>query len=444
MHLKSLLARKTRLLRIILLLIATSGFYFYSVRTTATVYGPHHDYGGQTDADDGGAARSIVALRQIRKSVLLSRAVASCPSSLWIDSGKETYQLIWPHPITVVGAGNKERYKGSGQFSCSGTVAWDEEGTELKSCGDDIMKYMHPFIWECRLKERLLVEIEQAELSECGYGFLDVGSALGDWVIALAGKHPKAKFASAEANPETVVSLLRNYHANVLLDGGRVHLYPFAVGVSNPISESSSEGFGVLANITWVEHPRGSFAKVLDWPGSSLCMPIQSAFNLGGFTITNLGVLENGSSCNPGETNVPIVSVVDIMNDWQRDESKSEDGGEQSQLAHGGLFAAKVDVEGAEAGVIKSALGAFMDPSQRPCIMYFEIKESQAYQEAFLALLELGYVDVVDVDSGRTGEDSYPPEGKLYASEGNYEFKLPPGEFNECIARVKQKTCSRS
>ena len=391
------------------------------------------------------------ALRQIRTSVLesnSSKAVALCPTPIWIDSGKETYQVVWPSRITVAGSGNKERYKGNGNFPCSGNVAGGEQSKSgqknMQSCGDDIMKYMHPFIWECRLKERLLAEIENANLSECAYCFLDIGSALGDWVIALAG-NSNAKFASAEANPETVLSLLRNFHANGLMENERVHLYPFAVGVS----DSSDVGREwITADVIWPEQPKANpkaseypfrtFAKVLDWPGSSLCMPIESKLNLGGFTTTDLGVLENGDSeCKLSETNVPIVSVVDIMNDWQR----KDDSGEHSQLAHGGLFAAKVDVEGAEAGVVKSSLDAFTDPKQRPCIMYFEIKTSETYAEAFLALLELGYTDVVDVDSGRTGKDSYPPEGRLYQKEGNYEFKLPAEEFEECIDRVKQTTC---
>jgi len=370
------------------------------------------------------------ALKQIRLSVLDSKETSKCPEPIWIDSGKETYQVIWPLSITVSGIGNKERYKGKGRFPCNTNVAW-EEGREIKSCGDEIMKYMHPFIWECRLKERLLNEIELAQLTDCAYGFLDVGSALGDWVIAMSGKHRRAKFASAEANPETAVTLLRNYDANGLVEEERVYVYPFAVGISNP-NEVREDW--ITADIIWPQYSRGKIAHVLDWPGSSLCMPIQSGQNLGGFSVTDLPAGLLGNSCKVGvETNVPIVSVSEIMNDWQ--------GEDHSQLNYGGLFAVKVDVEGAEAGVIKSAMNIFTNHEQRPCMMYFELKKSEAYKEAFVTLLELGYTEVIDVDSGKTGKDSYPPQGSLYSNEGNYEFKLASDHFQKCIDRVKQNTC---
>ena len=72
-------------------------------------------------------------------------------------------------------------------------------------------------------------------------------------------------------------------------------------------------------------------------------------------------------------------------------------------------------------------------------IMMAEMKNvpNKPYKEAFDFAMDTGYNDIEDIDSGvKCG--SWPPLGKMYAKEGNYEFLLPHKEMEECLARVKQ------
>eukprot|EP00956_Cyclotella_meneghiniana_P010005 scaffold13803_cov51-Cyclotella_meneghiniana.AAC.8 len=314
-------------------------------------------------------------------------------------------------------------------------------------------RFTHPMRWECRLKERLHTTIVDGGLSKCAFGFLDIGTALGDWVIALSG-FQHARFAAVEAHPRTFLEMLRALKVNRLLDEvGQVSAYPAAVGDSNNIVMMSQK-----YNETRVSWPNSEFIKVSSWPGSTLCMPNPEGDNNGQFQAMKLSDNNDNNECKGAEVAVPIVSIDMIMHDWQingggahpqsypKTLTKSYDEHAQNyigQLAYGGLFAAKVDIEGAERDAIKSATLTFMDPHQRPCQLYFELKHGDEYAEALEMLVSFGYTEYIDVDSGLAGVGSFPPVGKLWPNEGNYEFRLSTEEFQKCVARVQRATCTK-
>jgi hypothetical protein len=109
---------------------------------------------------------------------------------------------------------------------------------------------------------------------------------------------------------------------------------------------------------------------------------------------------------------VPVASIDIILADWQASQS---DNKQKSQLSFGGLFATKIDIEGAELEAIKSASLTFADSLQRPCQLILEMKTNDSYTEAFRRIFNLGYTGVINVDNGRTGEGSYPPIRGHYA-----------------------------
>ena len=59
--------------------------------------------------------------------------------------------------------------------------------------------YDEPYLWERRLKSRLFSRIIENSLTDCEFGGLDVGTAAGDWVIAVGSFARKSNFAAYEA-----------------------------------------------------------------------------------------------------------------------------------------------------------------------------------------------------------------------------------------------------
>ena len=65
------------------------------------------------------------------------------------------------------------------------------------TCSNNI--YDEPYLWERRLKSRLFSRIIENSLTDCKFGGLDVGTAAGDWVIAVGAFARKSIFAAYEA-----------------------------------------------------------------------------------------------------------------------------------------------------------------------------------------------------------------------------------------------------
>lgn len=365
-------------------------------------------------------AESLQHIRQITSDG--SNPAFDCPNEPWVDTTEAHFEEL------------------HGKFVCKDILRHRHNGTKpLKGCGspEKYQHWTHPLTWECRLKERLHSTIVERGLSECAFGILDIGSAGGDWVIALSG-FEYARFAAVEAHPLTFMKLLRNLKVNDLLDSSQVSVYPVAVG------DSTNNDIALTQDKTSVSWPKSEYIEISSWPGSSLCVyshDKQSYYWKNG--VISGGQLSNSKNgCTEREVGVPIISVDMIMEDWQGRQSPNDEG----QLTVGGLFAAKIDIEGAEREAVKSATESFGDPNQRPCQIYIELKYSKrdrgAYTEAFERILSLGYTDYIDVNSGIAGDGSFPPQGAMYPEEGNYELRLPAAEFDECVERVQQKACS--
>lgn len=128
--------------------------------------------------------------------------------------------------------------------------------------------------------------------------------------------------------------------------------------------------------------------------------------------------------CPEGEVPMPVITIDAIMTDWgAADKERS-------------LFFSKIDVEGGEYEALLGGTVTFSSKETRPCYVYIELKTNPVYLKAFRLLKRFGYTEVEDLDSGLSGAASYPPKGILWRDEGNYEFRLPPTELKECVARA--------
>ena len=154
-----------------------------------------------------------------------------------------------------------------------------------------------------------------------------------------------------------------------------------------------------------------------------------------------------------------MVTVDIVMRDfWESStatEHKAKSNSRRSQFfrghktalptaARGDLLFAKFDIEGSEYEALLGAKGLFASNATRPCYVYIEIKATSVnprYEAAFnLLRYAYGYSHYYDIDSGLSGNLSYPPKGAVYPNEGNYEFQLPRGEMEDCTNRVREQS----
>ena len=303
--------------------------------------------------------------------------------------------------------------------------AFYSKNITLKACGE-VPGFYNPYGWECRLKQPLFDEIMKANMQKCAFGFMDVGALIGDWIVAESLLFDSMKSVAVEAHPHSYLTMKRYFQVNGI-DGGRSHSYPFAVGDAS-MDQISVGGASDL--VSWSD---GIF-RINNW-APSLC--IDSVGNAGTFKTS--GGMGSTSSCPPAQLALPITTIDMIMTNWQaRRGIKSPPG----KLAFGGLFAFKLDIEGSERDALRGANLSFSDPEQRPCIIYIELKTDEKYAQAFEMLIELGYTDIIDIDSGRKGRESYPPLGAKYPGEGNYELRLDSSVYQECVERVREVACT--
>ncbi|EJK48977.1 hypothetical protein THAOC_32185 [Thalassiosira oceanica] len=304
--------------------------------------------------------------------------------------------------------------------------AFYSKNITLKAC-DRVTGTYNPYGWECRLKQPLFDEIMNANMQQCAFGFMDVGALIGDWIVAESLLFDSMKSVAVEAHPQTYLAMKRYLQVNGI-DGVRSHSYPFAVGDAS-MDQISVSGASDL--VSWSD---GIF-RINNWV-PSLCIET-SVENTGTFKASD--GMGSTSSCPPAQLALPITTIDMIMTNWQaRRGTKSP----PDKLAYGGLFAFKLDIEGSERDALRGANLSFSDPEQRPCIIYIELKTDEKYTQAFEMLIELGYTDIMDMDSGRKGRESYPPLGAKYPGEGNYELRLDSSVYQDCVERVREVACT--
>ena len=292
------------------------------------------------------------------------------------------------------------------------------------TCGE-IPFYFHPHTWESHLKGRLFDRIRSHNLTECTFVGLDVGAARGDWAIAVGVQHSQSNMVVVEANPTVFQQMTQDIEMNHGLTE-RVFSYNAAVK-----SDASFFGFfqskGGNTTNTTAHHPGTA------WNGPKMC--VESAGTTG-VMITNKDTSTSSDTieCTHGEVVVPILTVDVVMSDYWTNTTTSQIGGN--------FFFAKLDIEGAEYDALLGAKSVFSSEEMRPCYVYIEIKVDSAYDRAFHLLKDMyGYAEYQDIDSGLSGDSSYPPRGAKHPNEGNYEFRLPAQEMEKCVKRVRKQSC---
>ena len=213
---------------------------------------------------------------------------------------------------------------------------------------------------------------------------------------------PQSRLVAVEAN----VAPFRNMYKHLMVNAGlleRVTRLLAAVMSSERLA--NHQGPLVLSNHTW----RGPF----------LC---DDGSDKGGSLDTVSTMSVSNSSCSLDDSRVPIITIDMIV----------------SAQPKGMLFFVKMDLEGAEFEALNGGKLTFSDPENRPCIVMIELKlrDGKPYKKALDFLVDMGYTDYEDIDSGIEGEASWPPLGRLFDGEGNYEFRLPKKELEMCVDRV--------
>lgn len=268
-------------------------------------------------------------------------------------------------------------------------------------CGSVRRPSHHPYRWECRLKKRIFDRIDQFGLRQVPFMMLDLGSAYSDWVLAVGSYAPQSQLVSVEAN----VAPFRNAFKHLAVNPGlQERVFPLLAAV---MSKDRFSDF------------RGPLVANNSWHGPYLCddgSDQEGAMN----TVTT-----KTNACSESEHAVPMTTIDMIMS---------------ASRIQGALFFIKMDLEGAEYEALTGGGKTFLDPDTRPCIIIVELKVSddKPYRKAYEFLLEVGYVEYEDIDSGLEGKDSWPPKGALFGNEGNYEFRLPKEELEKCAMRVRQ------
>ena len=259
----------------------------------------------------------------------------------------------------------------------------------------------HPYRWECRLKVRIMERIDRFGLRQTPFLMMDLGSCTGDWALAIGVYARKAVLVNVDANAVPFHKSYIDFDRNDGLDD-RVH--------------------GLLAALmstkSFNEH-KGPLLVDDKWQGPVLCD--DGSDRSGTMNVTGM----IGGCNQEGLLRIPMITIDMIV------------------AAHtpGAWFFMKLDIEGSEYNALQGGLQSFADPQLRPCIIMIELKadgKGDSYSKAFDLLISLGYTDVEDIDTGREGPESYPPLGRIFPREGNYEFKLPEKELRQCVARVQE------
>eukprot|EP00592_Proboscia_alata_P010125 CAMPEP_0194362370 /NCGR_PEP_ID=MMETSP0174-20130528/10102_1 /TAXON_ID=216777 /ORGANISM="Proboscia alata, Strain PI-D3" /LENGTH=326 /DNA_ID=CAMNT_0039135189 /DNA_START=460 /DNA_END=1440 /DNA_ORIENTATION=- len=319
------------------------------------------------------------------------------------------------------------------------------------TCGE-VSVWTNPYLWEAHQKVILFDRMQASGLKNCNFVGLDLGGARGDWVIAAGVEANRSQYVVVEANPTLFRKMEKDFDTNAGLPG-RVFAYSAA-------AKSDASFFGYYSD------NENDHSSSQEWDGPTMC--IDASSNEG---VMDTAGKETSNSCSETETTVPVVTVDIIMNDFwtstassiSRDKNTHQhplsrsnsittafhDDDDTIVSKAGNLFFAKLDIEGSEYEALLGAKSVFSSKETRPCYVYIEIKFSSvnpAYDKAFHMMKDTyGYTDFYDIDSGLVGNDSYPPIGKAYENEANYEFRLPTSELEECITRVRKHTsCSSS
>lgn len=268
-------------------------------------------------------------------------------------------------------------------------------------CGKVDRMWHQPYRWEAHLKKRLFDRIDQFSLKEVPFMMLDLGMAYADWALAVGAYAPQSRIVALEAN----VSPFRNVWKHLLVNPGIVdRIFPIMAAVMGDerVSRDSSKKLILEGR----------------WTGPVLCDTGDDAEG-----VLNTFGANKKDSCPGNEIAVPMVTVDEIMSATRDPET---------------FFVAKIDIEGAEYEAVSGGRATFLDPIRRPCIIFAELKDDPLlpYKKAFDFIVDAGYTDIEDIDSGAVGVE-WPPRGAKYAKEGNYEFRLPQKEMEDCVTRVK-------
>jgi len=330
----------------------------------------------------------------------------------WLEEQSTRQRSYCPTDSDVIDVHSVTPMKNDKRFNCD----YERPLPTVYYCGNIQRPSHHPFRWECRLKKRVLERIDQFALKQAPFSILDLGSAYVDWVLAVGSYAPHSQLVPVEAN----VAPFRNMYQHLMVNPGlsrRVHGLNAAVMSKEVfLSGSSTTLDGSLVsqdNQTWI--------------GPVLCDDGTDKEGVMETTATNVVA---GSSCLPKEVQVPII-ILDMI---------AAKG--QQFIKEGTLFFIKMDLEGAEYDALQGGREMFSNPNTRPCIVMIELKNvaTKPYKQAFDFLVEMGYTDYEDIDSGVQGIDAWPPKGQLFSNEGNYEFRLPANDLEQCAARVLNKS----
>ena len=328
---------------------------------------------------------------------------------------------------------------------------WGGYHHELKPvyhCGA-IEGHFAAYAWEDRIKSRLFENIRHHNLTHRTFVGLDVGGARGDWVVAAGAEANRSRYVTVEANPILFQLLLQDLAANSGL-ADRVLAYNAAV-------KSDSLFYGHYKNHSALWNSAAQVMSNTNWTGPTMCIPTHEKH--GDMSLGNKTSNSDGSCSKLFEVAVPVVTVDVVMRDfWESSTStehkaKSNNGrskffrGHTTPLptaARGDLLFAKFDIEGSEYEALLGAKALFESNATRPCYVYIEIKSTSVnprYEAAFnLLRYSYGYSNYHDIDSGLSGNLSYPPKGAVHSNEGNYEFQLPLGEMEGCTNRVREQS----